>query len=153
MICIRLSLTRHLRRLNSTQRACYRGVILVFHGTDGGNHGKRLSVRSVDLQWWPVCVSWDLVHRLVLLFKCHQRLLLPLRDRHGLLRFWLAFDLVRRLPNMRNWTPLAWGKLPLTLVPFGFVRFQYCRCRSGGTRSGRRSCGDRSGLGKSFLDT
>ena len=153
MICIRLSLTRHLGRLNSTQWACYRGVILVFHGTDGGNHGKRLSVCSVDLQWWPVCVGWDLVHRLVLLLKCHQRLLMPLRDRQWLLRFWLAFDLVRRLSNMRNRTPLAWGQLPLSFVSFGFVRFQYCRCRSSGTRSCRGRCWDRSGLGKSLLHT
>lgn len=152
MICIRLSLTWHLRRLNSTQWACYRGVILVFHGTDGGNHGKRLSVHSIDLQWWPVCVSWDLVHRLVLLLKCHQRLLLPLRDRQGL-RLWLVFDLVRRLPYVRNGPPLAWGQLPLTMIPFRFVRFQDCRCRSGRTWACRGRCRDRSGLGKSFLHT
>ena len=151
MISIRLSIRRHLGRLNCTLWACHRGVILVFHGAYGWNHGKRLSVNSVDLQGLPICVGWDLVHRLVLLLMCHQRLLLPLRDQK--LRFWLVFDLVRHLPIMRNGPPLARGQLPLTLIPFGLVRFHYCGCRSSGTRSSRGRRGDRSGLGKSFLHT
>jgi hypothetical protein len=81
----------------------------------------------------------------------HQRLLLPLRDQR--LRFWLDFDLVRHLPIMRDWPSLARGQLPLTLIPFGFVRFNYCGSRSSGTGSSRSRSGDSSGLGKSFLHT
>ena len=150
MISIRLSISWHLGRLNCALRACLRRNILVFHGPNGWYHGKRLSVSSVDLQWWPICVCRDLVHRLVLLLMCHQRLLLSLRNQR--LRLWLYFNLLRHLSIMRN-RPLARVELPLTLGPFGFVRFHYCWWRSSGAGSSRSRRRDRSWLGKSLLHT